>query len=363
MDLSLAVDSATLDLANIPHPEHQQLEHEKRGSDVDDDLLPSPGGTGKRKKPTPKAKPTPVPAAKPKAKGPKEAVRQSSAEGSSIASSSQTTARHYNTADFAPVLGYTCAKCVETNNICMWRRDTVPGAGACLACKGKKSACHLPSDGRKIGGQGPTPREDEHDDDDTVKVQRPKGKGKDKASSTAPSVTKKRKRESGSHVLDDLREENAQVAGSPSFRPSAYGGQQPAHAEQAFPGLVAAMKGGDMWPNYLNVAANTNLQIDGTLNQILEAQRSSNSRAAQTTSHLRSLAASIELMAGAAVLHLRTTGYPDITREEVLAARTHDDLGEDIQEIDEIKDVEDAEDDDPENPRNDGLSSQPSQRS
>lgn len=128
-------------------------------------------------------------------------------------------------------------------------------------------------------------------------------------------------------MVSRLRDKTVAAAGTTPIPPSPYRGQQPVHPREAFPGLVADMKGGfslkgdSLWGNLMNVTANTHLQIDGTLRAILQAQRDANTIADANSLQIAAAAESTAVIAGAALMALRVlAGNADISREEVLEA-------------------------------------------
>lgn len=176
---------------------------------------------------------------------------------------------------------------------CGWKLD---GKGSCAACNRKKSKCDI-AVAKERSVRGP-------------------GKGAGKAADARP---KKRPRTSSRDespvpsTVDLLRSATLAALGSTPIPPSAYGGLQPVHESgQQFPGLVANMQAAfmsredNLWGNYMNVTANTHLQIDGTLRAILAAQQAATAEATRSRIALESMAESLAVVAGSALAVLTT---------------------------------------------------------
>lgn len=98
-----------------------------------------------------------------------------------------------------------------------------------------------------------------------------------------------------------------------------------------FPGLVAdvnykfKLKADALTGIYMNVATNTALQIDHTLQQVLQASRDGQAEADAANVQLAAAAESARLLAGAAVLAARTRpGCARMSRDDIRNAQWDD---------------------------------------
>lgn len=188
-----------------------------------------------------------------------------------------------------------CLPCEVANSPCQWK-TSVSGAGTCRRCQEKKVKC------KKTDSE-----------DEPAAEPEPKRLRKISSASTAASVVE----------VESLREASIAALGSPPpVPPAAYEGPPPLHDRgQQFPGLVANMsgafgaKGDNLWGNFLNVASNSQLQVDGSLRALLAVQQDLAAEARRTSIELASIAQSLAIVAGSAVgQHLPGT------REELLIA-------------------------------------------
>lgn len=230
-----------------------------------------------------------------------------------------------DTSSYTEVEGKVCTACVTTRHQCRWAADRTKACARCV-----KQKCKCDARDRKPGEEAKAVKKGKAK---AANQDRPEEEAGPESPSRRPA--KKRKRDSrgsaaasssGGALLDRLRERTVQEAGQTNIAPSEYGGPQPVHDQQMFPGLVAdmadAFEDGEasLWGNYMNVAANTHLQIDGSVRALLEVQEAAAEEAAESRVQLESIGESLAVLAGAAITLLRGMpgNAPPVTREALL---------------------------------------------
>lgn len=230
-----------------------------------------------------------------------------------------------DTTAYAKVEGKVCGVCQQAGTECRWPGGT---SKSCARCVKQKCRCdgreEKPGEEEKAKKKGKAKAKDQDQPEEEDDAEGP---------STRPA--KKRKRDSrgsagGSSTaggrLDRLRAQAVQQAGATNIPSSEYGGPQPVEEQQMFPGLVAdmgsAFEDGEsaLWGNFMNVAANSHLQIDGSVWALLDVQVAAADEVAAVQEQLEGIGESLAVIAGAALMLIASMpgNAPPVTRATML---------------------------------------------